>query len=305
MEFRHLRGFVVLAGELHFGRAARRLHIAQPPLSRQVQQLEQELGVLLLRRSRRRVELTEAGRFFLEGARRTLAEAEQTVQAAQQAHTGRVGRLIIGFVPSAVMPPLLRAFRAGYPAVDLTLQQLTTARQVDALVERRIHVGLLRPPVVAPELVVEPISSEPLVAVLPAGHRLASRRRLSLRALANEPFVLFPRQEGAGLYDHIIAACRTAGFAPRVVQEANEMLSILSLIAGGLGVSLVPKSVATIRDGDLVFCPLRRPAPQVQMAIAWRADDQSPLVQAFIQFVRRMRRGFGATSARRRGHGAN
>jgi len=292
MELRHVRSFVAVAEELHFGRAAKRLGIAQPPLSQQIKRLEAELGVVLFHRTRRRVELTEAGRALLEEGRRLLAQAERTEQAAQRAHRGEVGRLEVGFVGSATygpLPAILRAYRAAYPDVDLGLRQLTTAEQVAALLEGGIGVGLLRPPAPAAVgvLAVETVQREEVLVALPQSHLLADWRRIPAAELAEEPFVLFPRAAGPGLYDQIVAICGRAGFVPTVAQEATEMATIIGLVAGGLGVSLVPASVRRLARPDVAFRPLDPPTPPaLELAVAWRRGDPSAVLRGFLATVR-------------------
>jgi len=287
VELRHLRYFVAVAEELHFGRAAVRLHIAQPPLSQQIRHLEEELGVTLLSRTNRRVELTNAGRVFLVEARRTIDQAAHAMRMAQRAHRGQAGRLVIGFVVSTVvLPDVLRVFRARQPGVDLGLHQLTSARQVVALREGRLDVGFVRLPLVAPDLQTEVAYQEPIVIVTAKEHPVARRRRVSLAMLGGEPFILWPRSEGAGFHDQVIGLCRAAGFSPHVVQEATEMQTIINLVAAGIGVSLVPRSVAHPRRSDVAIHPLRGATAQARLAIVWRRGDDSPVMAAFLDAVR-------------------
>ena len=294
MELRHLSAFVAVAEELHFGRAAERLHIAQPPLSRQIQRLEKDLGVLLLRRTKRRVELTEAGECFLDGARRTLSEAEQAARMARRAARGEVGRLVLGFVgTTVVLPPVLREFRARFPEVELVLHQLTTARQVQGLRDGWLHLGLLRPPVPDGWLIVEPIAREAIVVAVPDKHPLAARARIPLTALAEEAFIMWPRREGPGFHDLIVSACHAAGFTPRVVQEATEMVTILNLVAGGLGIALMPESVRELQRRGVTYLPLKGAAPRAERALAWRADETAKPVLAFIEVARELRAKLG------------
>jgi DNA-binding transcriptional LysR family regulator len=225
LELRRLRYFVAVAEELHFGRAAERLHIAQPPLSQQIRRLENELGVELLRRNRRRVDLTDAGRMLLESARPLLAEADRIEKLLRRAGEGTVGRLTIGFVGTAsyeTLPAILRAFRGRFPDVELRLEELTTGPQVAALRARRIDVGLVRPPVDDTSLRLTALVKEQLVAALPDSHPLAAFATVRVEQLAPEPFILFLREHGTGLYNDILAVCREAGFSPTVVQETND-----------------------------------------------------------------------------------
>ncbi|MFZ5827780.1 MAG: LysR substrate-binding domain-containing protein [Bacillota bacterium] len=282
MELRHLRYFIAVAEELHFGRAAARLQMAQPPLSQQIRQLEGELGVALFHRSRRHVALTEAGAAFLDGARRTLAEVDRAARSARRAARGETGHLAIGFVGTAtyeVLPALLRSLRDTYPEITLSLQEMTTAQQVTALTAGEIDLGLLRPPVHEPALSLKAVRREELVAVVPVGHRLARLQQpLDLKALAEEPFVLFPPAFGQGLYGQILDGCRQAGFTPRVVQEAVQMETLLSLVAGAVGVTLAPASVLALGRPGVVCLPLDR-SPVLHLAAAWRTGEQRAVLQ--------------------------
>lgn len=289
MELRHVRYFVAVAEELHFGRAAARLHIAQPPLSQQIKVLEGELGVELFHRTKRHVELSEAGRLFLGEARATLAQAARAEQAVRDAASGIQGRLAVGFVTSAchtVLPAAVRAFRKAYPRVAISLREMTPAAQLAALARREIDVGLLRPPVQEPGLASEVVLSEPLVAALPRDHALAGRASVPLRALAGEPFILFPRQHGPGLVDVVLAACRGAGFTPAAAHEPDEMQSLLAHVAGGLGVSLVPASLAGFHAGEVAYRRLRGPRICVELALVWSEGRESVVAGNFRRFVR-------------------
>jgi DNA-binding transcriptional LysR family regulator len=288
IELRHLRYFVAVAEELHFGRAAERVGIAQPPLSQQIQRLERDLGIQLFTRTKRRVQLTEAGAVLLREARATLAQADRAVDAVQRAARGEVGRLDIGFVGSAtfaVLPPLLRRFRATHPDVELGLFELSTAQQVAALLERRIDAGFVRPPFSEPALALEIVAREPLVAVLPVDHLLAREERVSLRALRDEPFVLFPESYGPGLHGHILGACQAAGFNPRIIQEAIGQPTIVSLVSVGIGVSLLPAAIERLLWDGVVYRRLIEEPPPVELALAWRAGDTSPVLDAFVASV--------------------
>lgn len=288
VEIRHLRYFVAVAEELHFGRAAARLNMAQPPLSQQIRRLEELLGVPLFHRTKRRVELTDAGRAFLGAARETLRQAANAVDRAQRAHRGEIGHLALGFVASAAvagLPELVRRFRARFPDVGLTLVEQTTAQQVEALLAGRIRAGLVRPPVAIRELELRLVAREPMVVALPSGHPLAQSGDVPLAALADQPFVLFPREQGPGLHDLIVAACAANGFSPAVVQEATQMQTIVGLVAAGMGLALVPGSLGRTRQPGAVFRPLRSPAPTVDLSVAWRRGDPSAALQAFLRVV--------------------
>jgi DNA-binding transcriptional LysR family regulator len=289
VELRHLEYFVAVAEELHFGRAAARLRIAQPPLSQQIRKLEEELEVQLFYRTKRHVQLTEVGEIFLEEARQTLAQAARAREMAQKASRGELGRLAIGFVGSAVseaLPLLLVRFRERFPDVELTLRELTTSQQIRALREGRIQIGLLRPPINDVTLSVETLLKEPLLVALPEQHLLAARRSLSVETLANERFIIFPRPQGPGLYDQIISLCQQAGFSPHIVQEAIQMQTILGLVAAGLGIALIPASARHLRSGEVVYCTLQPSVIHVEMALAWPKDAASPVLQAFLGVAR-------------------
>jgi DNA-binding transcriptional LysR family regulator len=289
MELRHLRYFVAVAEELHFGRAAERLHIAQPPLSQQIQQLEVELGVQLFQRTRRSVRLTEAGVTFLDEARRMLEQVHHAVQVTQRTAHGEQGLLTVGFVGSAtygILPMLLRQFRERFPDVTLVLHELTTSQQLHALREQRIHLGVLHPPVSSDIFAVEPFSRDPLIAALPVQHPLAGQSSLALSALAGEPFVLSPRRLGPSFYDHIISLCKQAGFSPRVVQEAIQMQTIVALVAAGFGVALVPGTLRQLHLDGVVYLELEDNLTGVELVLAWRREEANPALFTFLDVVK-------------------
>jgi DNA-binding transcriptional LysR family regulator len=289
MELRHLRYFAAVAEERHFGRAAARLHIAQPPLSRQIRVLEEELGVELFSREPRRIELTPAGRVFYDEVRQLFSQLDRAIDRTRRSHKGESGSLLIGYIASAAysaFPDLLRTFRTRFPSIELSLREGVPAVQIPALLSGELDVGFLRAPVHEASLTLEPIFREPLYAALPAQHRLAGRARISLDALASEPFVFFMRHRGPGFYDLLFAACVKAGFSPRVVQEVPEMASVVSLVAAGFGVSIVPASIRHLRRDGIVFRPLRGSLPQAELVMAWRADRESPVLRSFIDVAR-------------------
>jgi DNA-binding transcriptional LysR family regulator len=300
MEQRHLRYFVAVAEELHFSRAAARLHIAQPPLSQQIRRLERDLGVALFSRTRRRVDLTPAGRALLEEARRILAQADRAARIARRAGAGAIGQLALAFVPSAdldLLPRVLRLWRGRFPDVELDLQVLLPVAQMEALAAGRIQVGLLRLPVVADRaVVVEPIQSEPLVAVLPRRHRLARRPRVRLADLAGDTIMMFPRHVAPGYYDVMISAFRDAGFTPSVFHPGT-MQTNLALVSAGLGASLLPSSIRNLRRAGVVYRPLMPPVPRVELAVAYRRDERSAVLPAFLELVRIVASGRAADQA--------
>jgi len=288
MELRHLRYFVAVAEELHFGRAARRLNLAQPPLSQQILALEEELGVKLFVRTSRRVDLTMEGRLFLDHARRVLAQAKEAVEAVKSAGRGEIGHLAVGYVTSAVstlVPAILKEFHRERPAVDLQCTEMNATRQVTALRQREIDVGILRTSVADDALELIPLLQEPLVLALPTGHPLAQRAKLRLRELAAEPFILVPPAHSPGYFEAVQDSCRRAGFAPRVTQVATEVQTILALVAAELGVALVPAALkGWIRPG-VVFRDLPGQTATISLLLARRRDNQSALVVRFVEIA--------------------
>ena len=291
MELRHLRYFVTLAEELHFRRAAERLHIAQPPLSQQIRQLETELGFSLFYRTKRSVQLTEAGIVFLVEAQRILTQLTLAIQVGRQVSRGEIGQLVIGFVSSTaynVLPPILRTFRSHFPNVKLGLQELTTDQQVQWLREKRIDIGLFRPPIEDDGFSVEPIFEEALMVALPETHALAHQSEVSLRSLAHESFMMIPRNVAPGLYDPIISSCQQAGFSPIVAQEAIQLQTIVSLVAAEMGVAIVPASLQQLQRPGIVYKEIAESTPKVTIAMIWRSQDSSAIVQRFLEVVRQI-----------------
>lgn len=291
MELRHLRYFVAVAEELHFGRAAQQLHIAQQPLSRQIRDLEAELGVELFLRTKRTVRLTEVGQVFLTEARKTLKQAENAILLAQRTNRGEIGRLAIGFTGPAlnsVLPKIVRRFKELYPKVDLALERLQTNEQVEALTSGRIHAGLLHPPVDDDILILETIHRENLVLILPDTHPLAegAPAPISLKDLANEPFILFPRHVGPVLYDQIIGLCQQAGFSPNVVLEVIPQQTILGLVSAEIGITLIHASVQALGQPGVVLRGLVEPTPELELAVAWSSDATNPVLPSFLEVVR-------------------
>ena len=293
MDYRQLRYFVAVAEELSFSRAARRLHMSQPPLSLQVAAMERELGTRLFERTRRRVELTQAGQVLLEQARASLAQLERAAEMARRAGQGEAGELRVAFTGSvpmvAAFPRLMSAFRAASPLARAQLMHMATGSQLQALAERRIDVGILRPsrdyePPAHLRLLA--LWTDELRAVLPEGHRLARRRTpVPVAALAHEPFILFPPELGCGLHEQVLALCSRAGFAPDVVQEAREGATIIGLVAAGLGVSLLPDSYAKTSIPGVVHRRLDTAQAAGRLYLAHRASDTSPLVKRFVELA--------------------
>ena len=301
MELRHLRYFVAVAEELHFGRAAARLHIAQPPLSQQIRDLEHELGAALFTRTTRRVELTPAGRVLLAEARHVLEQTERTVRAVQRATRGEVGQLTIGFVPSAdldILPRVLSRWRMRFPHVEIELHAMLSGPQVEALRDGRIQVGFLRLPVDGGGLAIETIQRERLVVALPENHPLARRASVQLADLQHDGMIMFPRWMAPSYYDLLVSVCRHAGFTPRVLHETENMQTNLGLVAAGLGISLHPASIRNLQRAGVVYRALV-PALPIEMAVAYARDDRSATLQAFLDVLSEVARGPAVPQRRR------
>ncbi|NYT61703.1 LysR family transcriptional regulator [Alcaligenaceae bacterium] len=286
MELRQLRYFLAVAQELHFGRAAERVHIAQSPLSRQIKQLEDELGVTLFKRSKHRVELSSAGLALIPEAKAILAATDQVRRSVVQAETGVVGRLTIGFTNSVIytaLPRILVEYRARYPAVDLTLRDsLLTPMQIRALMDNQLDLGFLRPPVIGSDLGLLTVARERLIVALPATHPLAGRSRINLKELADDAFVAFTRTIGSALPTLILRTCHDAGFDPRIVQEAGDISTMIMLVSAGMGVSLVPSSWRNMRLKGVVFRSMAGGGPTLELALAWNRAIESPARDRFI-----------------------
>lgn len=289
MELRHLRHFVALAEEEHFGRAAERVFVVQQALSNSIRNLEDEVGVPLVLRTTRRVQLTPAGREFLIGARETLAQAAQTVERARRAARGEVGHLTVGFVSGLAfggLPEIVRSFRELYPNVSVELRELTAQEQEAALRGGQIELGLMLLPVRDPGLDSRPLWRQPLVAALPAGHPLARKRRLKIGDLAGERFVFFPRHLRATYFDQVMRWCAASGFTPNVVQEAIEIPTLLSLVAAGIGVFLPIEFFSRLALPGVVYRPLED-APVVEIVAVWRREaGRDPTLRAFLTVAR-------------------
>ncbi len=290
MELRHLRFVVALAEELHFGKAAARLNISQPPLSRQIRQLEEELGVNLFRRTRRRVEVTDAGKAFISRARQILADTEQAELAAK-ASLDR-GKLSIGFVSTTggaigILAEVLEAFHEEYSTVQVAVRGLSTADQIQALRAGSIQIGFLRSPVNDPAIAVEVILREPLILALSAKNPLSRRRQVPLTALASESLIFLRRDVQPDYYDLIAEACRTVRLSFDVAIEVDDISTALTLIAAGIGVSLVSASAKRIPVRGVVFRDLQALLPWTEIAIAYRRDASKALLP-LLEVIRRV-----------------
>lgn len=296
MELRHLRYFVAVAEELNFRRAAERLSMAQPPLSQQIRDLEEELGVLLFERTHRSVQLTAAGKVFLEDATRLLAQSEQAIQRAQRANKGELGKLTIGYtslILCRLFPDILRLHRSLFPDVELILQDMVTFEQMQQLYTNTLdisfatHASFAITAMEQEMLAQEPILFEPLVAALPENHPLAHRSSISLSALAHESWIWFARPFDPTTYDYMMRLFEQVGFRPRVTQEISQQQIIIGLVAAGFGISMVPKSAARQENGGgVVYLDLVDPTPRVEFNVVWRREDSSPILHEFLQTVR-------------------
>jgi DNA-binding transcriptional LysR family regulator len=295
MELRHLRYFVAVAREGHITRAAAKLNIAQPPLSQQIRQLEQEIRAPLFVRLPRGVALTDAGRSFLVDAEAILAQVESARTRAARTARGEIGRIAVGFTTSAPFHPLvaraMREFRQQRPDVSFGLEELGSVELVSGLRDERLDIAFIRSGLVDPQgLVVHPLQDEDMAVALPVHHPLCKRPGIALKELAEENLILYRRPDGRGLYDVIIAACSEAGFSPHVVQEAPRIVSTLNLVAAGLGITIVPASLSRLPLEGVVYRPLKgKPAVKVPLNLACRRNERSAAVLSFIELVRKLK----------------
>ena len=289
IELRHLKYFVAVAEELHFGQAARRLGIAQPPLSVQIQRLEAELGVPLFERTSRRVELTAAGHRLLEEGKRILDDFSGAMEAARRAARGETGSITVAFAASVMflsLPRIIRRFREEFPSVRLELRELPTGMQIDALRAGDLDIGFLREPPTDEAFATETVMRERLVLALSKRHELASRKRLRLIDVANEDFVLFPRDLAPGLHAHVLAMCAEAGVHPRVVQTSRELYTTVSLVEAGLGVTIIPESVQKMGWRGVRYFPVSSAFATTRIDAAWRPDSRNAIIPAFLEITR-------------------
>lgn len=286
MELRHLRYFIAVAEELSFRRAAERLHLAQPPLSSQIKDLERELGTPLLERSTRSVKLTAAGKVFLEEARSILLNTQRAAQNARNAQAGLIGPLKIGVLAPSATPRLagiLRAYRRKFPGVQFSLSEFTSTEQLQRLREDQLDVGLLRPPIPFPELDYTFLEESPMVLALPAGHRLAKLRRIQWIDFHNERMVMIHPTLQHGYYDKFLELCARAGSTPVPGQYANDVHSKMWLISAGFGIAPTTKTIAEVKRPGLVFRELPPGLPLVETLIVWKHSNNSPVLHNFLE----------------------
>ncbi|MCV2216000.1 LysR substrate-binding domain-containing protein [Thauera sp. Sel9] len=294
MDLRHLRYFIAVAEEQNIGRAATRLHISQPPLTRQIQQLEEELGVRLLNRTPRGVELTQAGALFLDEARNIRAVVEQATERTQRAGQGKLGRLDVGIFGTAILdaiPKLLLAFRRSYPEVKIVLHTMNKGEQIEALRQRRITVGFNRMLAPLPDITTRLVANERLLLAMSHTSPLAAQESVPFPALRDHPLVLFPTGARPNFIDKVMTLCHEAGFEPLVSQEVSDAITGVALAAGGFGVCLVPESTTSLALPGVIYKPLTGlpDHAQVDLSCIYRSDDQSPILEAFLGTIEQMR----------------
>ncbi len=288
MEFRHLRYFLALADELHFGRAAQRLAITQPPLSLNIQQLEASVGARLFERDSKGVRLTAAGLAFREAAQALLAQANEARLLAREIAAGSVGRLRVGFVGSVLfrgLPQWLAAFHASHPRIDVGLSELNSQEQIDALMHDQLDLGFVHTQRVPAELQTALVHSDAFMCCVNAAHALARRRKVSLLQLRDEPFVLFSRQASPDYYTRIVEMCGAQGFYPKVRHEVRHWLSVVSLVSQGMGVSVVPAPLERAGMAGVAFKPFVEATLPSEVHCAWKAAIDHPTRSQFLDVV--------------------
>lgn len=291
MNDRILNYFITVAEELNFSRAAERLNMAQPPLSQQIKQLENELGVQLFKRNNRMVQLTDAGKVFLKEARTILMQIEYAIQTTQLAEEGKFGELRIGFVGSAtdgIFVEKIKDFHQQYPLVHLRLLELTSSEQLDALYSKKIDLGLMRPQIINQTLQSVIIAEERLVLALSEQHPKASKEAISIQDVANEPFIMFPRSLGPDFYDVIIGFFQSHQVSIRIIQEAVHMHTIVNLVSTGLGIAVVPSSVTTFKRSGIVYKEFIEMTPVIGLSATWRKDHDSSVLNHFLNHLIQM-----------------
>ncbi|MEI2467004.1 LysR substrate-binding domain-containing protein [Niallia taxi] len=290
MELRHLRYFVAVAEELHFGKAATRLNMAQPPLSLQIRQLEEEMGVQLFQRTKRSVELTEEGKVFLEKVYYLFKSLDESIETVRMVNRGEYGEIIIGFIATTaydILPTIIKHYREKYPAIHVVLKQLTSAEQLSELKNGTIHIGIISEPTENEEFHLQMIKQEPMVVALPIEHPLSIQTDpIKLIELANDSFIITGRMANQSHYDGVINACYQAGFSPKIVQETEEMSTVISLVSTGMGIAIVPASMKFVLQNRVIYCDIRNNDFQTETALIWKSNNHSPILHTFINFVK-------------------
>lgn len=292
LELRHLRYFLATADELNYGRAAERLHIAQPGLSQQIMNLEEIVGTPLFDRTRRSVKLTLAGELFADEARKAVQQTEAALLVARRAGRGEIGRIAIGYVSSAAysgaLTTMVGQFRQAYPEVELDISEMEMMQQLDQLDQGKLDIGFIRPPVPLPlGIVSTPILFEEIMLALPESHPLAGQERVQLSALNGDIFILPRHPVGVSFHEHTTSACRAAGFFPRLGPQGRDFVTIASMVAVGLGVALVPQSLKSIQVPGLRYCAIAGEPVLAELAVAYRRNEPSPVARAFAAHARK------------------
>lgn len=291
IELRYLRYFIAVAEELNFRRAAERLHISQPPLTRQIQQLESDLGVQLFSRTPRGVELTPAGKVLLDEATNILSLSERATERTQRAGQGQLGRLDIGIFGSGtfeIIPRVILAFRNVHPDVNVVMHNMSKADQIAALRERRLTAGFNRFVAEEADIAREVVRLESPMVAVNRTHRYAKKDTVAFRELANEPLILYPRQPRPSFADRTISACHEEGFDPWIVQEVDDAVTAIALVSSGFGLCVVPESARNLKLPGVVYKPLHKAKPMViDFCVLYRKGDQSPILTSFLEIVRK------------------
>jgi DNA-binding transcriptional LysR family regulator len=297
MELRYLRYFVTLAEELNFCRAAARLHISQPPLTRQIHQLEAELGCRLFFRTTRGVELTEAGQTLLKDALGILGLVGVAKERTSKAGRGHIGRLDVGIFGSAILchiPRMIFEFRNRFPEVEITLHQQTKSEQIQALRERRLTIGFNRHVPVEPDIIVETVFFEPLVIALHSKHPLARHKSIRIAEVVNEPLILYPSNTRPGFADDVMALFLNEGAQPTIVQEVTDVVTSIALVSSGFGICVAPQAASNLKLPGVVYRPIKaNPVPAIELACLYRREDESPILAAILDVARKYRPSFG------------
>jgi LysR family transcriptional regulator, benzoate and cis,cis-muconate-responsive activator of ben and cat genes len=294
MDLRQIRYFLALATELNYTRAASQLNISQPPLTRHIQQLEHSIGVMLFDRSTRGVALTQAGKIFLEEARKIVALADQAVNKTKLAHQGQIGRLDIGIFGSStisVIPTLLTELRKSYPDIIISLQNTTKTQQIDGVREKHLDIGFNRIYPSVPDLAVETVMLEDLYVALHKDHPFANNQKIEVKDLVDEPFILFPNNVRPSFADNVIMLCSNAGFTPNVVHDVEDIFTAIALISAGLGIAIVPESAISLRLSNVRYYLLDAKEAKVDLSCVYRPDNKSPALLAFLEAVHLLRSG--------------
>lgn len=287
-DLRQLRYFIAVAEELNFTRAAERVHIAQPPLSQQIRSLEESLGVMLLQRTRRRVELTDAGRVFLDQARNLIRTAELAATEAQRAQRGEIGRLAVGFfehMSYTLLPPALRAYRDRYPGVDIQLRWFPVIDQADALRRGEVDISFMRRVPDMHDVRTEVVFEDRFVLAVPAVHKLAAQDDIALKQCASEPFVMYVPQLAPDFHEMIMRLCALAGFVPKVALEVGQVYTALGLVSSGAGIAFVPASVQCVHFDHVVYRPMRRRTQKFEVMLGHKRSALSAVAATFIETV--------------------